>query len=435
MPENWKLEFTALLLGELSKRTSKAIKIESAKFSEEIESKRDALNKSKFLLFVESEQKKIKQSQSWEWFYMLISEYRAIQNLEKILIGEHTASLSEPPNDISNLVALVEQNQNHKIFLEGLKLRQKIEKLRNTTSKKTWRKHDPFAECLAHAIEHEKFHLGNTPAKVEFAQSIAGMLEAQVNWQFSDYVQKIRVRFERLNRKSEQLAFLEGERSTLQNSLALAYFDKRTNHFDSAFDNRHKVEMAVRLEVKPTLEILETWQKSNPKPEGLIQSIPFLSQMIEGWIEAKKFELIELELGLLKASMGKSDILVLQPVKVKKTEEKVLPELEGVLRYPERIPSLWKFLITQQEKGKGEAEIFNEVGYIGSNDRNAAPLMGLAEGLRLMMQLKPGFNERDVYQILCKRFNVEPTGEPHKAKKRAKFRDVRDWVRGFFEKT
>jgi len=157
--------------------------------------------------------------------------------------------------------------------------------------------------------------------------------------------------------------------------------------------------------------------------------------MIDGWVEAKKFEFIEQELELRKEAMVKSDILPPQPTKLKRTEEKVLPELEGILRYPERIPSLWKHLTSQQERGKGETEIFDEGGYIGSSERNAAPLMGVAEGLRTSFQVKSEFTVRDVYQALCKRYNVEPTTAPHKAKQTIKFKDVFNWVRDFYGKT
>lgn len=435
MQENWKSHFTTLLLNELSRRTSQTLKIASAAFSEEIENKRDTLTEAEFLLFVESEPERIKKSPSWAWFYKIKPKYKTIKKLERFWIEEHTASLLSPPNDISDLVSSIEQNQDYKLFLEGLKMQHKIGLLRSAAPVKSWKKYDPFADALKQAIEDEKLHLGNTPAKIEFVERIAGMLEAQVNWRFNEFFNEVDMRFERLNRENERLHFLEEQRKTLQNNEAITFFDKKLYHTDNALETRERVEIAIQMEIDPTVELLEIWQNSSPKPAGLIQSIPFLTQMIDGWVEAKKFEFIEHELELRKEAMVKSDILPPQPTKLKKTEEKVLPELEGVLRYPERIPSLWKFLVKQQEKGMGITEIFDEVGYIGSNDRNAAPLMGLAEGLRIKSQIKPEFNERDVYQILCKRFNVKPTEETRKAKKRAKFRDVRDWVSSFFGET
>ena len=435
MQDNWKPAFTTFLLSELASRTSRVLNTASDEFSKEIEDARDTLSDAEFLLFLESEPEKIKQSPSWDWFYKLKSKYRTIKSLERFWIGEHTANLLTPPNDVSDLVASIEQNQNHKIYMEGLILRQKLRLLRSAAPVKSWKKYDPFADALKQAIEDENRHLGNTPAKIEFAERIAGMLEAQVSWRFNEFYNEVDIRFERVNRENERLQFLESERKTLQSSAAIAFFDKKIYHIDNALELRERVEIAIQLEIKPTLELLETWQNSNPKPEGLIQSIPFLGQMIEGWFEAKKFEFIEDELRLRKAAIGESVIPSQQPVKVKTTEDKVLPDLEGVLRYPERIPSLWKFLVKQQETGRGVTEIFDEFGYIGSNDRNAAPLMGLAEGLRINSQIKPEFNERDVYQILCKRFNVKPTEETRKARKRAKYRDVRDWVTGFFGKT
>jgi len=119
----------------------------------------------------------------------------------------------------------------------------------------------------------------------------------------------------------------------------------------------------------------------------------------------------------------------------KSEQKKILPELEAVLRYPDRLPTLWIYLTRQQERAKGETYFFNESGYIGSNERNAAPLMGLAVGLRQSSQLKPDYTETDVYKILCRRFNVEPTDEPHKAKKAAKFQDVLNWVNNYFDGT
>jgi hypothetical protein len=114
---------------------------------------------------------------------------------------------------------------------------------------------------------------------------------------------------------------------------------------------------------------------------------------------------------------------------------KVLPDLNEVLRYPERLPDLWGFLTRQQESGKGVSDFFDESGYIGSNERSAAPLMGVANGLRISAQIKADFTETDVYISLCRCFNVAPSGEPHKAKKTASFKDVRDWVKDFFRET
>jgi hypothetical protein len=435
MQENWKPAFTTLLLNELSRRTNQTLKIASAAFSEEIEKMRETLTESEFLLFVESEPNRIKKSPSWAWFYKLKSKYKTIKSLERFWIDEHTASLLKPPGDISDLVSSIEQNQDYKLFLEGLKLQHKIGLLRSAAPVKLWRKYDPFADALKQAIEDEKLHLGNTPAKIEFVERIAGMLEAQVNWRFNEFFNEVDVRFERLNRENERLLFLEEQRKTLQNNKAIAFFDKKLYHTDNALETRERVEIAIQMEIDPTIELLEVWQNSNPKPAGLIQSIPFLTQMIDGWVEAKKFEFIEHELELRKEAMVKSDILPPQPTKLKKTEEKVLPELEGILRYPERIPSLWKHLTSQQERGKGETEIFDEGGYIGSSERNAAPLMGVAEGLRTSFQVKSEFTAREVYQALCKRYNVEPTTAPHKAKQTIKFKDVFNWVREFYGKT
>lgn len=140
---------------------------------------------------------------------------------------------------------------------------------------------------------------------------------------------------------------------------------------------------------------------------------------------------------ILKKQFEKRRKAVTSKLKVTKrpNEKRVLPEFEGVLRYPERIPSLWKHLTSQQETGKGETEIFDEGGYIGSRERNAAPLMGVAEGLRASSQVKPEFTAREVYQALCKRYNVEPSTAPHKAKQTIKFKDVFNWVRDFYGKT
>jgi hypothetical protein len=107
-----------------------------------------------------------------------------------------------------------------------------------------------------------------------------------------------------------------------------------------------------------------------------------------------------------------------------------LPNLETVLVSPNRLPDLWRFLVKKQ--GAANREFFDSNGYAGSDDRNASPLMGLAIGLRLSHQIKGDFNEKQVYQILCKQFNVTPTKERHKTKRNANFTDVRDWVTEFF---
>jgi len=109
---------------------------------------------------------------------------------------------------------------------------------------------------------------------------------------------------------------------------------------------------------------------------------------------------------------------------------KALPDLNEILRYPERLPALWTFL-----SDKGVSDFFDESGYIGSSERSAAPLMGVANGLRVSAQIKADFTETDVYISLCRRFNVAHSGEPHKTKVTANFKDVRDWVKYFFRET
>lgn len=116
-----------------------------------------------------------------------------------------------------------------------------------------------------------------------------------------------------------------------------------------------------------------------------------------------------------------------------KTETPIeLPDLETALVSPDKLPSLWQFLVKKQ--GAVNKEFFDLTGYAGSDKRNASPLMGLATGLRLSDQIKGGFDEKQVYQILCKRFNVTPTKEPHKTIGNANFNDVKDWVTEFFNK-
>lgn len=123
------------------------------------------------------------------------------------------------------------------------------------------------------------------------------------------------------------------------------------------------------------------------------------------------------------------------PKPAKKKDLQEVPELETVLRSPERLPTLWGFLARKLEHGKGAVDLFDSGGYIGGGARNAAPLMGVAEGLRVSFQIKPDFIEIDVYQALCRRFNVNPTREPHKAKKTAKFKEVLRLVQDFFGET
>lgn len=409
MQENWKPDFTTLLLNELSRRTGQALKIASATFSEEIENKKDALSESEFLLFVESEPPKIKQSQSWIWFYLLISKYRTIKNLEKVLIGEKTASLSEPPKEISDLVARIERNQEHKLFLEGMKLQSKLKLLRSANPSKLLRKYDPFAECLTHAIEHEKLHLGNTPATIEFAERIAGMLEAQVNWRFNEFFDEVDMRFERLNRENERLLFLEEQRKTLQNNEAIAFFDKKLYHTDNALETRERVKIAIQVEIEPTVELLGIWQNSHSKPEGLIQSIPFLTQMIDGWVEAKKFEFIEQELELRKKALGEADNLTSQPAKVKVSAKKALPPFEDAVKEPEKLPDLWERL------SEMESAFVNESGgFIGRKEgRNVVKVLALSQAISGIM--KPGYSQFDTYLMLCTLWDLLPSNRPEKA--------------------
>lgn len=412
MQENWKPEFTALILKELSSRTDQALKVASAAFSEEIESKRDALNESEFLLFVESEPERIKKSPSWAWFFKIKPKYKTIKKLERFWIEEHTASLSKPPDDISDLVSSIEQNQDYKLFLEGLKMQHKIRLLRSAAPVKSWKKYDPFADALKQAIEDEKLHLGNTPAKIEFVERIAGMLEAQVNWRFNEFFDEVDMRFERLNRENERLFFLEEQRKTLQNNKAINFFDKKLYHTDTALETRERVEIAIQMEIDPTIELLEIWQNSNPKPEGLIQSIPFLSQMVGGWVEAKKFEFFEQELELRKEKMSQSvqtEIFQPQPAKVKISAKKALPPFEDAVKEPEKLPDLWERL------SEMESAFVNESGsFIGRKEgRNVVKILALSQAISGRM--KPGYSQFDTYLMLCTLWDLLPSNRPEKA--------------------
>lgn len=143
-------------------------------------------------------------------------------------------------------------------------------------------------------------------------------------------------------------------------------------------------------------------------------------QAVEAMTEARVFsEYIE---------AGKKSI---KTAKKQRKEAVPLPEFESLLVYPERLPGMWEYLLRKQKQAN--RDFYDVRGmYTGSIEQSASPVLGLAEGLRLSRQIKPEYTSKQVYLTLCKRYGVSPTDQPHKAKKRANFEDVRDWVMGFF---
>lgn len=174
-----------------------------------------------------------------------------------------------------------------------------------------------------------------------------------------------------------------------------------------------------RWPFNPALERLEQAVKGELERRGAVVAAPIVEQVVRHEIQVQ----------------------LLQPPPPPKKEkasapppEKVLPELEKVLRFPERLPFLWEHLEREIIKTKRVSDLFDSTGYVGSSDRNLSPLFGVCEGLRICGQIKEGFTAKDVYKILCSRFNVVLSSEPHKARKYAIFKDVRRWVEDFYGK-
>lgn len=313
MEDNWKTRFEVLLLNELSKRAKPIFEKAAAIYSEEVEEKKSACTPSEFLTFLESEAKSIRQTPVWERLYNLKSKYGTLKGVARNEIRQRIADLESPPTDISDLIAAIERSPNYVAFLEGLKLERKISVLRGFQPVKVWRKYDPFTDCLKRAIEDEANPLlGMTPAKLEFAERIAGMIEAQANWKFSEYYDHVDVKFERLSREEERLDYLEGQRKIFQNSPVVVFFDRQVYHIERELEQREKIARAVGMEVKPTPEFMNIWQETNRQPALLIERVPYLKQILEGLIEAKKFEFVEQELELRKQSATKEEEVMLR---------------------------------------------------------------------------------------------------------------------------
>lgn len=326
MEDNWKPDFESLLLKELSNRAQQILDNSTAVFSKEVKSKKAALGDLEFLEFLELEPMQIKQAPIWEHFCVLKSKYQISKRIAQKEINERISLLQMPPTDVTELVAAVEQSPDYVTFLEGLKQQEKLKVLRNAHPVKKMKTYDPdpFGECLLLAIEDEaKLFLGKTSSIIEFEKNLAGILDAQAQSRFKEYFEDVDVKFERVNWEPERLAFLEEERNTIQKSPAIAFFDKQLHYIKEPLQLIEKVAIAIGMKIDPTPELLAIWQDCEKKPSALIHRIPYLEQLFEGLIEAKKFEFVEEELEAWKAKVKDSAGLEM-PSSSQQTNEEAL---------------------------------------------------------------------------------------------------------------
>ena len=263
---------------------------------------------------MESEPARIKETPKWGRLYELKSNFGTVGGFVRKEIRKRIEDLETPPNDVTAFVAIIERHPDYVAFLEGMKLQRKISVLRDFQPVKIRRKYEPFLDCLKHAIADAANPLaGTTPAKLELADRIAGFIEAQANWKFSEYFDNVDIKFERLNREQERLEYLEGQRNIFQKSPAVAYFDSQLYHMGRDVEQRVRIARAVAMEVKPTPELLSLWQECNSQSAAFIQRIPYLERMLEGLIEVKKLEFIEQELELRKQAQKEKTTLKFSP--------------------------------------------------------------------------------------------------------------------------
>jgi hypothetical protein len=126
--------------------------------------------------------------------------------------------------------------------------------------------------------------------------------------------------------------------------------------------------------------------------------------------------------------------------KYKPKEEKVLPErLADVVNDPDMLLTLFEKLRGMQEVDNRDHNIesepdFNSDGYIGAEDRNRGPLMGLMDALKINGQIKKGFTASDAYKIYCTELKIHPSGEPNRARNQELYKQIRRITMTFFEK-
>lgn len=126
--------------------------------------------------------------------------------------------------------------------------------------------------------------------------------------------------------------------------------------------------------------------------------------------------------------------------KYKPKEPRVLPgRLEDVVSDPAILPTLFKGLREMQDVDNRTRNIesepdFNSDGYIGSEERNRGPLMGLIDALKEKGQIKAEFTTTDAYKIYCTELKIPISDEPKKAKGQILYEQIRRITMTFFEK-
>ena len=219
------------------------------------------------------------------------------------------------------------------------------------------------------------------------------------------------------------------------------WFDKieRTPAYIETLKNfeLEDLSLMVASERNKTLAELARVTMANPDREIPTTMFPMLAKLdfLESTLNAEKKRRAGLPvLGVIEQVVRHEYAKPDKPqIKKEKPQPDPLPDFEEMLRpLPQaRLPYLWKHLMTKEGKIYNNPKWFDGTGYSGGDARHLGPLYGISVGLRQCGYLKPGFSERDIYQALCKKFNVTPSKSPSSCTENTNFKDVLEWVNDF----